>query len=217
MSAVQRSAAASLVVGALAGLISVLIEPTISDDAAKQASAVTAHATALSAGLAVNSAAAVLAAAGLVWLAWTTYERAPRLATVGGVLGVLGLFAVMLDDGLLLAGSAVANGVGTDQATVLLGRIFSGGLSAVGVISVLSDIGVLLLGIAVARIRVPRWGSTAIVAGAIVRAIGFGPSGSHYVAAVGSALLVIGFATVVRTVSASAPAPTPAVVATTAA
>ncbi|MGH3495559.1 MAG: hypothetical protein ACRDQ1_20335 [Sciscionella sp.] len=122
----------------------------------------------------------------------------------------------MLDNGLSLAGSAVAHGVGADQANVLLGRIFSGGLSAVGVISGIGDIGILLLGIAMVRAGVPHWGSAAIVAGAIARIIGFG-SGNRYVAAAGFALLAIGFVTVARTRTAGEPAPPPAVIATTAA
>lgn len=202
----SRLGAACLVVGPLAALASVLIEPTISDKAADQAEAAVVHFDALQGGLAVNAVGAVLVAAGLVWLAWVTHRRSPRLAAAGGALGVIGLFAVALDDGLTLAGAAMTRGLDVARATALLDPIYSGGLASVGVISVLNVIGMILLGAAALRSGVTRWAPAAIIVGAVVNAVGFA-SGDRYLAAVSFAVLALGFAGTARAVTADAPAP----------
>jgi hypothetical protein len=202
----SRVGAACLIVGPLVALASVLIDPTISDEAADQAQAVVAHADAVQGGVAVNALGAVLVAAGLVWLAWVTHPRAPRLAVAGGALGVIGLFAVAVDDGLTLAGAAVARGLDVTRATALLDPIYSGGLAAVGVISVLNVIGMILLAAAALRSGVTRWAPAAIIVGAVVNAAGFA-SGDRYLAAVSFAVLALGFAGSVRALTADAPAP----------
>ncbi len=198
----SRAGAACLLVGALAGFASVLIEPTISDKAADQAAAISAHAGAVHAGIAVNAVGAVLLVGGLIWLAGVASKSAMALAVSGGVVAVLGLLAVMLDNGIQLAGSVVAEGLGTNQATTLLQPLDSGGVATAGVISVLNDIGMILLGVALLKTSVPKWAGAVVIVGAVVQAAGFG-SGKHYVAAVGFALLFFGFAATVRAIFAS--------------
>jgi hypothetical protein len=138
----------------------------------------------------------------LVWLASIASKSAAALAVSGGVVAVLGLLAVMLDNGIQLAGSVVAEGLGTDQATTLLQPLDSSGVAAVDGISVLHDIGMILLGVALLNTSVPKGASAAVIVGAVVQAAGF-ESGKHYVAAVGFALLFLGFAATVRAIFTS--------------
>jgi hypothetical protein len=203
----SRAGAACLLAGPLAGLASVLIVRTESLTAADRAAAWTAHPTATHAGLAVNAIAVVLLAAGVVWFAWTTHERSPRLATAGGVLGVLGLFAITCDDAIHVAGSVAVSGMTAAQATPVADRLFSGGVTAAGILSELGDIGVILLAVAALKIGVPRWGAATLIVGVIAEGLGFA-AGSRYLAAVGFALTLVGVATVVRTALTRAPAPT---------
>jgi hypothetical protein len=204
MSPLSRAGAACLLLGPLAGIASVLVERSVSLQAADLAAAYTAHPAATHLGLAVNAVATVLTVAGLIWFAWFTYPRSPRLAVAGGVLGVLGLFSVMVDDAVHLAGSIVAGGMTTAQATPLLDRLISGGTAA-NILSELADLGVILLAVAALRIGVPRWGSAVIGIGAIAQGLGFA-SGDRYLAAAGFAVAFVGFATVVRTAFDRVPA-----------
>jgi hypothetical protein len=208
MSPLSRAGAACLLVGPLAGIASVLIERSVSLQAADLAAAYTAHPAATHLGLAVNAVASVLTAAGLIWFAWSTYPRSPRLAVAGGVLGVLGMFSVMVDDAVHLAGSLVTAGMTTAQATPLLDRLTSGGVTAAGILSELADLGVILLAVAALRIGVPKWGSAALCIGTIAQGAGFA-SGSRYLAVAGFAVAFVGFATVVRTTFDRVPAAEP--------
>lgn len=205
MSPLSRAGGACLLAAPLAGLASVLIQRTLSLKAVDLASAFTTHPTATHVGLAVNAIAAVLLAAGLVWLASTTYDRSPRLAATGGVLGVLGLFSIMVDDAVHVAGSLVVTGLTAAQATPLLDRLTSGGVVAAGVLSELADVGVILLAVAALRVGVPRWGSATICLGVVAEGLGFAAS-SRYLVAAGFALAFIGYATVVRAALAEAAA-----------
>ena len=204
MSPISRAGAACLLAGPLAGLASVLVEHTLSLKAADQAAAFTVHPTATHVGLAVNAVASVLLAAGLLWFAWTTYGRSPRLAVAGGVLGLLGSFSIMVDDAVHIAGSLVVSGLPAGRATQLLDRLTSGGLVAAGVLSELADLGMILLAVAALRIGVPRWGTATLCLGVVAEAVGFG-TGSRYLAAAGFALTLVGCATVVRTALAGVP------------
>lgn len=205
MCPLSRTGGACLLVGSLAGLASVLVERSVSLKAGDLASAFTGHPAATQTGLAVNAVGAVLLAGGLIWLAWRTFSRSPRLAVAGGVLGVLGLFAIVTDDAVHVAGSVVVNGLTAAQAMPLLDRLTSGGVVAAGVLSELLDLGVILLAIAALRIGVPRWGSALLVLGSIGEGVGFS-AGSRYLAAAGFAFTFLGFATVVRAALAGAPA-----------
>jgi len=205
MSPLSRAGAACLILGPIAGVASVLIQRSVSLQAADLAVAYTAHPTATHLGFAVNAVASVLTAAGLIWFAWSTYSRSPRLAVAGGVLGGLGLFSVMFDDAVHLAGSIVTGGLTPAQATPLLDRLTSGGVTAAGIFSELADLGVILLAVAALRLGVPRWGSALICIGALAQGLGFA-SGTRYLAAAGFAVALVGFATVVRTAFERVPA-----------
>lgn len=206
MSIPRRAGAACLVVGPLVGFVSMLVTRTVSLKAADQAAAFTAHPGQTQLALALNALAAVLLAAGLVWLAWTVHQRAPRLAVAGAVVGVLGLFAIMFDDAVHVSGSIVVNGLSAGAATSVLHGLTTGGVTAVGPLSELADLGVILLAVAALQIDVPRWAAAVLCAGVVVQGAGFG-AGSRYAAAVGFALAFVGFATVVRTVFAGKPSP----------
>lgn len=205
MSPISRAGATCLVLGPLAGIASVLIERSVSLQASDLAAAYTAHPAATHLGLAVNAVASVLTTAGVIWFAWWTHQRSPRLAVVGGVLGVLGMFSVMVDDAVHLAGSIVTGGMTAAQATPLLDRLTTGGVVAAGILSELADLGMILLAVAALRMGLPRWGCAVVCVGVIAQGLGFA-SGSRYLAAVGFAVAFVGLVTVVRTAFAVAPA-----------
>ncbi|MGH3412752.1 MAG: hypothetical protein ACRDPH_06710 [Marmoricola sp.] len=204
MSTLSRTGAACLLLGPLAGLASVLVARTESLRPADLAAAFTAHPGATHLGYGINAVATVLMAAGLIWVAWRAHDRSPRLAVTGAVLGMLGLFSIMMDDAVHLAGSLVVSGLTPAQATPILHRLTSGGIVTAGVLSELVDIGVILLAVAVSRIGVPRWACAVMATGAVVEGVGFS-AGSQYLAAVGFALTFAGIAVVVRTSLVAAP------------
>ncbi|MGH3495415.1 MAG: hypothetical protein ACRDQ1_19605, partial [Sciscionella sp.] len=76
MTPLTRAGAGCLVVGPLAGLASVLTQRSVSLHAGDLAAAYVTHPTATHLGLGINTVGTVLTAAGLLWLAWTTYPRA---------------------------------------------------------------------------------------------------------------------------------------------
>lgn len=198
MSSRSRAGAACLVLGPLLGIISMLTVRSVSHKAADQAAAFTVHPAASQLGLGVGVLAVVLLAGGLVWLAWTTHESSSRLAFAGGVLGLLGIFSVIADDLVHLSGALVANGHSVAQATALIAPLYSGGVVAVGPLSLLNDLGMILLAVAAMRSGVPQWAVVVICTGVIAEGAGFG-IGTRYLAAVGFALVFVGFAAVVRT------------------
>jgi len=208
MSSRSRIGAACLVLGPLLGLVSMFIVRSVSHKAADQAAAFTAHPAASQLGLGVGVLAVVLLAGGLVWLAWTTHESSSGLAFAGGVLGVLGIFSVVADDLVHLSGALVANGHSVTQATALIAPLYSGGVVAVGPLSLLNDLGMILLAVAAMRSGVPRWAVVMICIGVLAEGAGFG-IGTRYLAAVGFALIFVGFAAVVRTTLAGSPAAEP--------
>lgn len=205
MSPLSRAGGACLILGPIAGIASVLIEPTVSLQAPDLAAAYAAHPGATHLGLGVNAVAAVLTVAGLIWFAGSTRTRSPRLAVAGGVLGALGMFSVVFDDAVHLTGSLVTGGMAAAQATPLLERLTSGGIVAAGILSELADLGMILLAIAALRIGVPKWASAVLCVGVIGQGAGFA-SGSRYLAAAGFAVALVGFTAVVRTALERVPA-----------
>lgn len=208
MSWQSRVGAACLVTAPIAGLVSALIVHTVSGKAVDQAVAYTEHPGATQLGLAINAIATTLLIAGLIWLAWTTYERSPRLATVGGVLGVLGMLAALVDDAVHLSGSAIVGGMTTTQAASLLHPLVSGGVFAVGPLSELADVGVILLAVAALRLGVAGWAAAVLIVGVIAEGVGFA-AGTRYLVAAGFALAFVGFAMIVHTTLAKASAASP--------
>lgn len=203
MSARSRAGAGCLVVGPVLGLVSMLVGGSVSHKAVDQAAAFTAHPVAEQLGLGLGSLAAVLLAGGLVWLALATHGSAPRLAVAGAVVGVLGIFSIVCDNTLHLAGALVADGRSATQAAALIGPLNSGGAVLVGPLSELADIGVILLAVAAARIGAPRWAVAVTCIGVLAEGAGFGV-GSRYLAAVGFALTALGFAGMLRTMHSPA-------------
>jgi hypothetical protein len=196
--------AVCLVLGPLLGLVSMFIVRSVSHAAADQAAAFTAHPAAAQLGLGVGSLAAVLLAGGVVWLARTTYQGSPWLAFAGGVLGVLGVFSVLYDDAVHLSAVRVVDGLDAGRAAALLHPLYSGGVVAVGPLSELGDVGVILLALAALRTGVPRWTAVVVCIGVVAEGAGFA-IGTRYLAAVGFALVAIGFAGMLRTVLSSEP------------
>jgi hypothetical protein len=203
MSSYSRAGAACLVLAPLVGLVSMLVASTVSGKAADLATAFVEHPSATQAGLALNAVAASLLVGGLVWFAWITHRRAPRLAIIGGVLGVLGMLAVLFDDAVHVTGSIMVEGMTTADAKAALDPLTSGGVFAVGPLSELGDIGMILLAIAALRLGLAWWAGAVLCAGVIAEGLGFA-TGSRYLAAAGFALPASGVATMTRTVFARA-------------
>jgi hypothetical protein len=180
--------AVALLAAPIVVIVATLIQPTLSDDPAKQVSALTDQRGAMIAGLALRSIAVVLLIAGIVWFALALAPRAPRLAMAGGVLGVLGSLVVLFGNGVAAAAPAIVGGLGQVQATAVLDHLHSNAaLSALEPLALLGDIGVALLGIAAVRAGgVPRWAAAAIVIGALGEGAGFATSSK--------ALVIVSFA-----------------------
>lgn len=94
-----------------------LVQPTLSDNAAKQVAALTDHCSAVIAGMALNMIAVVLLIAGTVWLAFALAQRAPRMAMAGGVLGAL---AVLFEDSVAAAEPSIVKGLDRARATAVI-------------------------------------------------------------------------------------------------
>jgi hypothetical protein len=180
-----------------------LAQPTLSDDAASQAAALTGHRGAMITAMALNSIAVALLIAGVIWLALALTPRSPRLALAGGVLGVFGLLAVLFDNGVAAAFPPIVGGLDRIQATAVLDRIHSAAaITALGPLSITGDIGLALLGIAAVKAGAPRWAGAAIVAGALGQGAGFA-TGTKALVITAFAVLFLGLLQTVRTLAAS--------------
>jgi hypothetical protein len=193
---------AALLLAPLVAIPSLLLRPTLSDDAANQVAALTDHRQAMITGNALTSIALVLLIAGIVWLALALARHAPSLAIAGGVLGVLGSLVVVFMSGVEAAAPAIVNGLDPAQATATLHRIqTSAAVSGLGPTELLGNIGIALLGIAVIKAGAQRWAAVAIVIGALGEGAGFG-TGTKAVVIVGFAILFVGLLEAVRTLVA---------------
>ncbi len=165
--------ATALVVAPLVAITGVAITPTMSDDAAKQVTALTAHHAAMVVGFTVLTLAVSLLIAGTAWLALVVKEQSPRLAITGGVLGVGGFLVVLFEDGVSAATPAIATGLNHAAATALITRVHSGAITALEPLSIVGDIGLAVLGFAAVKAGAARWTSLAITAGALGEGLGF--------------------------------------------
>jgi hypothetical protein len=190
-------------------IVSALIYPTLSGDAARQVTALTSHRGAMITGMTLNMAAVVLLIAGLVWLAINLVPRTPRLAVVGGVAGVLGLLVVLFENSVTAAAPAIVAGLGRAQAISMLDRVHSGAISALEPLALVGDIGILLLGIAVAKAGAPRWAAAVIAVGALGEGAGFA-TGTKALVIISFVLLFAGLLQAVRTLTASSGSRMPA-------
>ena len=157
-------------------IAAVLIQPTLSDDASTQVTALTSHHQAMITGLTLSIIALVLLVAGTLWLALALAPRTPRLAIAGAVLSVFGALVVLFENSVAAAAPAIASGLGHAQATAMLERVHSGAIAAVEPLALLGDIGVALLGIAALKAGAPRWAAVAIAVGALGEGAGFATS-----------------------------------------
>jgi hypothetical protein len=182
-----------------------LAQPTLSDDAAMQVAALTAHRGAMITSMTLSLIAIVLLIAGIIWLALALAPRAPRLAMAGGVLGVFGSLAVLSENSIAAAFPAIVSGLDRIQATFVLDRIHSGAITALGPLSIIGDIGLALLGIAAVKAEAPRWAGAAIAVGALAGGAGFA-TGTRALVIIAFAVLFLGLLPAVRTLVTS-PAP----------
>jgi hypothetical protein len=200
--------AAALLAAPIVVIAGTLAQPTLSDDAATQVTALTLHRGPMIAGMTLRTIGLILLIAGTVWLALTLAPRTPRLALAGGVLGVLGSLVVLFENGVGAATPVIVDTLDRAQATAVLDHINSGAVSALDSLSILGDIGVALLGIAVARAGAPRWAAAAIVIGALGEGAGFA-TGTKALVIISFALLFAGLLQAVRTlVTRAVPQPT---------
>lgn len=198
--------AVALLAAPLIVIAGTLAQPTLSDDAASQVTALTGHRGAMITGMALNSIAVVLLMAGIIWFALALAPRAPRLAMAGGVLGVSGLLVVLFENGVAAAFPAITGGLDPIQAAFVLGRIHSGAvITVLGPLSITGDIGLALLGLAAVKAGSPRWAGAAIAVGALAEGAGFA-AGTKALVIIAFAVLFLGLLQAVRTLAAS-PAP----------
>jgi hypothetical protein len=192
MSRLSTAGAASLVLAAPLVIIGTLVSPTISDEAADQLRALTAHRGAAIVGQALSNVALVLLIAGTIWLALRIAASSPKLAVAGGVLGVLGDLVVLFEGGVHATSAAIVASLDPTNASSALDRIVSSAaVKGLEPLSLLGDIGLLLLGIGAVRIGLPRWAAAALGAGALVEGVGFATTTKAGVV-VGFALVLVG-------------------------
>jgi len=193
------SAAAALLLAPALAIIGVLIQPTMSDEAAHQFAALADHRGATIAGLVLGTVSAALLIAGVIWLASAVGPRAARLARAGGVLAVFGLLVVIFENGIAAAAPSVVNGLDPARAIAALDRVNnSAAVSSLEPLAIIGDLGLAILGVAVVRSGAPRWTALAMALGAFGQGIGFATASRGLVIA-GFAVLLAGLAQAVRT------------------
>ena len=209
----QLAGATCLLLSAPVVIIGTLVAPTLSDDAAAQVSALTAHRAAAISGLVLTTIALLLQVAGVVWLAITTARRSPKLALAGGVFGVLGAFIVMFENGIQASLPSIVRalaGSDTSQATAVVDHVRSSTAAGLDPLSLLGDLGLILLGVAAVRFGAPRATAVVLAFGAVAEGTGFG-SGTRVLVVAGFALVFVAAAVIVRTMlRAPLTGPTPA-------
>lgn len=180
-----------------------LVQPTLSDDATRQVTALTDHRGAMITAMALSSIAVVLLIAGIIWLALALAPRTPRQAMAGGVLGVFGLLVVLFENGVTATFPAIVTNLDRIQATLVLHSIHSGaGLATLEPLSIIGDIGLALLGLAAVQAGAPRWAGAAVIAGALAEGAGFA-TGTKALVITAFAVLFLGLLQAVRTLVGS--------------
>jgi hypothetical protein len=185
--------AIALVAAPLVAITGIAIAPTMSDDAANQVTAFTAHHSAMVLGFTVLTLAVFLLIAGTAWLALAVNEQSPRLALTGGILGIGGLLVVLFEDGVSAATPAIATGLNHVAATALITRVHSGAITALEPLSIVGDIGLAVLGFAAVKAGAPRWTSVVIAVGAMGEGVGFA-SGTKPLLLIMFTMLLVGLA-----------------------
>lgn len=198
MSKPMLAGAAAFLAAPLVALLSALVQPTFSEDAADQVTALTDHRGAAIAAVALALVALGLMIAAIVWLAVVSFPRSPRLALAGGILGVLGFLFVVFDNSVAAAGPGIVAALDAAQATAALDRVHSGAVDALEPLSTVGEIGLILLAVAVRRVGVPSWTAAAIAVGGVVETVGFASATRAPVVA-GFAILAVGAARTLAT------------------
>lgn len=211
MSKTMLAGAAALVAAPVLEVVSALVEPTASDDAADQVAAFVDHRGAAVLGVALEMIALGLLIAGTVWLAVCLARRSPKLAAWGGILAVFSYFVVAFENGTSLAAAAITQALPSPQATTALHAVaHSAGVSAVEPLSVLGIVGFVLLALALRRSAAPLWAAAGLAVGTAIETAGFA-AGTRALVVAGFAVLAVSAAAVVRSLLAGAPAEAPAV------
>jgi len=173
MSKSMLAGAAAFVAAPLLALLSALVQPTFSEEAADQVAALTDHRGAAIAATVLALVAVAAMIAGVVWLAAVSFPRSPRLALAGGILGVLGFLFVVFDNSVAAAGPGIVAALDPAQATAALERVHGGAVEAVEPLSVLGEVCLILLAVAIRRLGVPAWAAAAVAVGGGVETVGF--------------------------------------------
>jgi len=193
--------AAALLSAPLVVIVGTLIQPTLSDEPARQVAALDDHRSAAIAGIVLGTAAVVLLIAGTIWLAGRLMARSARLAIAGGTLAVLGSLVVLFEDGVTAAAPSVVGGLDPARATAALDRVHnSTAVSGLEPVSLVGDLGLALLGVAIVRAGAPRWTAAAIAVGAFGEGVGFA-TGTRWLVVAGFVVLLAGLAEAVRTLA----------------
>ncbi len=206
MSRLSLAGAAALLAGPLTMIVGGAVIPTLSDDTGKQIAALAGNRQAMLTGMTLQTITIVLMIAGTIWLALALAPRAPKLASIGGVLAVLGGLIVLFVDSVHAGAAAAVLGVDPAQGTAIFHRITSSAaVSAFEPLQVVQDVGLVLLAIATTKAGAPRRAAAAIVLGTIGESAGFG-TGSRPLVIAAFAVLLAGLVPAVRALVAARPA-----------
>lgn len=210
MSNSARAGATALVAGPVLGLISMLVLPTLSDDGHDLVAALSAHHSAMTAGLALQAVSMPVMIAGVVWLASTLRGRSPRLAIIGGVLAVAGGLVILFEDGITATAPSISGALDPGRAASTLDHLHSSVAAGLDPLALLFDLGIVLLGFAAVRAAsAPKWLGPALTVVGLAQAVGFGSAAKPLVAASFAAMVVL-LSLVVRSLTGaqtSQPAP----------
>ena len=176
---IRATVSASLVVGAVLTVISVLLMPDFSGGHAERLQAIAAErGTATVSSLAFTFAQLFLAI-GVVGLAHLARSRAPVLATLGGILVLLGAFGHAVYGGVRIVMLSMAADLSSLEAfAAVLQRGEKGAGLPFMLMGLLGTVlGLVLIGIALWRGRLgPRWLGPAIIGWVVLEFVGSGLS-----------------------------------------
>lgn len=198
---VRSTVAASLVVGAVLTVVSILLMPDFSGGHAERLEAIADAGPAATVSALGFASSQLFLAVGLVGLAHLLRSRAPVLAGLGGTLALLGTFGHAVYGGVsLLMVSMAADPGSTDAYAAALTRGEQGiGLPFMAAGLLGTVLGMVLLGVAAWRAGLgPRWLGPAMILWVLVEFVG--SSLSDWASYASGALYAIVFVTLAVTV-----------------
>jgi hypothetical protein len=190
MSTFARAGATALVGGPLLGLIGVLLQPTLSDDAGDVMSALSAHHNAMIAGLALQAVAIAVLIGGIVWLTVRLHTHAPRLAITGGILAVAGGLVILFEDGVSAVTPSLVSSLDAQSATAAIHQVNGGAAAGLDPLALLFDAGLAVLAFAAVKAGAPRWVAPALTISAFAQGFGFAAA-SRPVVAIAFAVMTV--------------------------